>query len=225
MSRSIATTARLFGYRPGNYRRAAVAFVLVAGITLGVIGLRGHGKALAQAVPPAAYQPGLQPDPLSQFPKYDFIMTNMAYFYFATDGRTVVQFPSRPPLVLPPGEAEGLRQFAQQPPHLLKPQGIGQRVRYYINVGSVLYWENNDAGGATVHLLACPSLKLSADEMTHLRHAHRQLMQTVEEQLGALGAPPARGPERFVRPGTDPERDDRPGTSPVPPGAIAPGGP
>jgi len=180
MSRSIAATARRFGYRRVHRLKAAVAFVLVASIALGVIGLRGHGKALAQAVPPIA------PAPFPQVGKYEFMMQNMVYFYFATDGRVVLQFPSLARLVLQPGEAEAIRQFAQQPPHPLMPLRIG---RYFINVSAVLYWQNKDTGGATVYFSGCPSIDLTDEEAAHLRRAAREVMQAMAGGPGQPGAP------------------------------------
>jgi hypothetical protein len=216
MSRAIATTARLFGHGHPHHRRAVVVFVLVAGIVLGVVGLRGRGKALAQVAPPADRQPGLAPAPVPQSGKYEFLVPNIAYFYFAQDGSAVIQYPSRPSLVLPPAEAEGIRRLAQQPPRPLGPQRIGQR--YFINITKVEYWQNNDAGGATAHFDSSPSLDLTAEEVAQLRQAARHLMQTMAEGPEPVGpeiAPPPPSPARSPSPAPPPPPSPR--NSPVRP--------
>jgi hypothetical protein len=194
MSRAIATTAGPFGRRRPHCWRAAIVIVLAAGTAIVVVGLREHGRALAQEAPPGARQP--EPKPIPFFPRvgrYEIVWTNLAYFYFARDGRAVLRFPGHPPLVVQPGEAEGVRKFAQRNlPSSELPQAIGRDGRYSINVSQVLYWENT-AGGATAHFSNCPSLDLTAEEAAQLRDEANHMLGW---QLPAQEAPPgARQPE------------------------------
>jgi hypothetical protein len=220
MSRAIATTAGLFGYRRAHCRRTVVVFLLVVGTVIGVFSLRGHDRVQAQGAP--ARQPGLEPAPFPQFGRYEIMCTSIAYYFFTTDGRAVLQFPGRPLLILAPGEAEGVRAFSQRPPNPFLPQRIGRDGRYFINVGEIQYWENN-AGGATVHFSNCPSIKdLTAEEATHLRHLADQLLATVIEgpnhPQNFVPSPPPR------RRATRDDEDEVPPKIPVAPdGPPAPG--